>query len=165
MDESRTQHLFPAVYSLLFLLAAALSMTMLVTDKNLQTDFGTVSSGYFVHWYVILVTAIADVVGAGLLLLLRSRTAVKLGVLGSGLLTLVLLAAVFTYAQVGFTSMMQMADYLFGITYYGGDIRYLYDALLATYLATFVVGVVGLALTRETRLPASPSDGPTGSSS
>jgi hypothetical protein len=60
-----------------------------------------------------------------------------------------LLAGIFTYQQVGFASAGQMANYLFGITYYGGDIRYLYDILLATYVVTFLGGVVGLVATRS----------------
>jgi hypothetical protein len=121
---------------------------MLITDKNLQTDFGSVSSGYFEQWYLILATAVADVVGAVLLLVLRSRRAVLAGVIGSASLGLLLLVGIFTYQQAGFASAGQMANYLFGITYYGGDIRYLYDVLLATYIATFLGGLVGLIATR-----------------
>ncbi len=138
-------------YSLPFLVAAGLSLLMLATDKNLQTDFGTVTSGYFVHWYAVLAMAIADIAGAGILLAFRSRLAVKVGVLGSALFAVALVAAVFTYHQVGFTSMQQFADYLFGLTYFGGDVRYLYDVLLATYIATSVLGAVGLTLTRASK--------------
>lgn len=158
MESPRTKRLFPIVYSVPFLIAAGLSVLMLVTDKNLQTDFGTVSSGYFVHWYIILATAIADVVGAALLLAVRSRRAVLVGAIGSGALIAVLVGAIFTYAQVGFASAGDMANYLFGVTYYGGDIRYLYDALLATYIATFVMGVVGFVLTRTARTAGLPSE-------
>jgi hypothetical protein len=140
---------FPILYGVLFLITAALTTVMLVTDKNLQTDFGTVSSGYFVHWYGVLVTAVADVIAAGLLFLLRSRTAVKLGVIGSGVLALVFVGIIFTYSQVGFSSAGDFAQYLFGVTYFGGDIRYLYDLLLGTYVFTFVCGAVGLVATRN----------------
>jgi hypothetical protein len=140
---------FPILYGVLFLTTAALTTVMLVTDKNLQTDFGTVSSGYFVHWYGVLVTAVADVIAAGLLFLLRSRTAVKLGVIGSGVLALVFVGIIFTYSQVGFSSAGDFAQYLFGVTYFGGDIRYLYDLLLGTYVFTFVCGAVGLVATRN----------------
>ncbi len=160
-DRSSSKRLFPALYSLAFLLAAGLSFVMLATDSNLRTDFGTVSNGYFVHWYLVLATAIVDLVGAAVLLLVRSRTVVKLGVVGSALLTLALVGVIGTYAQVGFASATAFAQYLFGVTYYGGELRYLYDVLLATYLGTFVIGVVGLALTREARAPA--PDGPANS--
>ena len=80
--------------------------------------------------------------------------------MGSGLLALALVCAVFTYQQAGLTSATQFADYLFGVTYFGGDIRYLYDTLLATDVATFIAGIVGLARTRDVRLLArSPETG------
>jgi hypothetical protein len=165
MDSRARRPLFPVLYSLLFLVAAGLSMVMLVTDKNLQTDFGTISSGYFVHWYVVLVTAIADVVGAAILLVLRSRTSVKLGVAGSGLMIVVFLGVILTYSEVGFTSATAFAQYLFGVTYFGGDVRYLYDLLLGTYIFTFLTGAVGLALTRSSTAPREPSDVPKSASS
>ena len=150
MASARMKNLFPPIYSLAFLVAAGLSVLMLMTDKNLQTDFGTMSSGYYAHWYAVLAMTVADVVAAALLLLLRSRVSVKLVTAGSGLLTVALLGVILTYQQVGFASAMAFANYLFGVTYFGGDIRYLYDVLLATDIVTFVGGVVGLVLTRET---------------
>jgi len=149
----------PAYYGLPFLLAFVLSVVMLITDKNLQTNFGSVSSGYYLHWYVVAGTAVADILGAVLLFLLRSSIALKTGVVGSGLLVAVFLGDIFTYSQVGFSSASDFANYLFGVTYYGGDIRYLYDVLLAVYIATFLWGIVSLVLTRR----ASPSVGPSGS--
>jgi len=147
----------PILFSAAFVLAFALAVVMLITDTNLQTDFGSMSSGYYVHWYVILGTAVADLIGVVLLLLLRSRTAVKLCTLGSGLLVAVFLAAIFTYSQVGFASASDFANYLFGVTYSGGDIRYLYDVLLAVYIATFLWGVVGLAVSWGTAVRAAPT--------
>lgn len=158
MESARPKSVFPIVYSLPFLLAFGLSVLMLATDKNLQTNFGAVSSGYFVHWYVVAVTAAADLVGAFLLLILRSRTSVKLGTIGSGLLVILFLGVVLTYQQVGFTSAYAFAQYLFGITYYGGDIRYLYDGLLATYIGTFLLGVVDLVVTRNSQESSSRND-------
>ena len=138
----------PIFYSGAFVLAFALSVVMLMTDTNLQTNFGTTSM-YYAHWYVVLGTAVADLVGAALLLTFRSRTAVKLGVIGSGLLVVLFLGVIATYSQVGFASAGDFANYLFGVTYFGGNIRYLYDVLLATYLGTFVWGVAGLLLSRN----------------
>jgi hypothetical protein len=163
MSGAGSKGTFPVVYSLAFLLAAILSFVMLATDKNLQTDFGAMSSGYFIHWYAVLAMGVVDLLGVALLLVLRSRTAVKLGVIGSGLLTLANLAVIATYSQVGFASASDFANYLFGVTYYGNDIRYLYDALLATYLGTFLLGLVGLAATRER--PAAASVAPAGPAS
>jgi hypothetical protein len=158
MESSRRKNLFSAIYSLPFLVAAGLSVLMLMTDKNLQTDFGTMASGYYAHWYAVLAMALADIVAAALLLVFRTRRFVKLGVVGSGLLTVALLGAIATYQQVGFASAMDFANYLFGVTYFGGDIRYLYDVLLATDIATFAGGVVGLILTKESEALASPQE-------
>jgi len=148
----------PILYSGAFFLAFVLSVVMLVTDTNLQHDFGTMPNGYYYHWYVILGTAVADLIGAALLLILRSRTTIKLGVLGSGIVVVILVSAVFTYSQVGFASASDFANYLFGITYYGGDIRYLYDALLVVYIAAFLWGIIGLAMSRDR--PVTPASAP-----
>jgi hypothetical protein len=158
MADPPTKSRLATLYSIGFVVAAGLSILMLVTDTNLQTKFGTVSSGYYSQWYVVLATAVADLGGAAVLLTLRSRTSVKLGVLGSGALVALFLGVIFTYASAGFGSATQFADYLFGITYFGGDIRYLYDALLATYIVTFASGVVGLAATRAARAPTPAAD-------
>jgi hypothetical protein len=141
MPSSWRQISNPAYYGLAFALAFVLSVVMLITDKNLQTDFGSLSSGYYFHWYVILATAVADLAGAALLFALRSRSAVKAGVVGSGLLIALFVGVIVTYSQVGFSSATDFADYLFGITYSGGDVRYLYDVLLGVYVATFFWGV------------------------
>lgn len=134
-------------YSLPFFLAFALSVVMLLTDANLRTDFGAMGTGFYLHWDVVLATALADLVGAVLLLLVRSRTSIKGGVVGSGLLLAVFVGDILTYKEVGFSSASAFAQYLLGITYYGGDIRYLYDVLLVVYAAAFVAGLATLART------------------
>jgi hypothetical protein len=63
---------------------------------------------------------------------------------------------VFTYSQVGFASAGDFANYLFGITYYGGDIRYLYDLLLAVYAVTFLYGLLVLVLSRDREATPTP---------
>lgn len=131
------------IYGLLFLVAFVLSVWMLLTDKNLRTNFGLQTSGIYLHWYVIVVLAFADVAGAVLLFTLGSRRAVVAGIAGSGVAVLIFLGDIFSYSQVGggfFSSPSEFAKYLFGISYYGGDVRYLYDTLLAAYLITFLVG-------------------------
>lgn len=143
-----------SAYSSVFFLAFALSVLMLVTDTNLRTDFGAMSSGYFSHWYVVLATALVDLIGGALLVTRGSRTAIAAGAVGSGLLALLFVGDIFTYGQVGFNSAGDFANYLFGVTYSGGDIRYLYDALLAVYLIGFLAGVVALWRTRP--VPAYP---------
>jgi hypothetical protein len=146
----------PAYYGPWFLLAFVLSAVMLVTDKNLQNDFGAMSSGYYLHWYGVLAMAIIDLIGAILLFTVRSRLVLKLGVLVSGLFSLALVGVVFTYSQVGFASAGDFANYLFGITYYGGDIRYLYDLLLAVYAVTFLYGLLVLVLSRDREATPTP---------
>ena len=141
------------IYGAFFALAFALSVVMLLTDTNLRTDFGAVSSGYFLHWDVVLVTALADLVGAVLLMAVASRRAIEVGVVGSGLLALVFVGDIFTYRSVGFATATSFAQYLFGITYYGGDVRYLYDLVLVVYLAAFIFGAVALARTRNPEPP------------
>ncbi|MEM0129274.1 MAG: hypothetical protein QXG65_03825 [Thermoplasmata archaeon] len=136
---------------ILFLIATALAVTMLLTDTNLRTNFGTLSSGYYLHWYAVLAMAAVSVLGAGLLIGLRSRATILGSAIGSGLLALAMVADIATYAEVGFSSASSFAQYLFGITYYGGDIRYLFDVLLATYLVTFGLSLAALAWTRASR--------------
>ncbi len=152
-----TKFLGARLYSLAFLLAFALSLVMLATDNNLRTDFGTVTSGYYLHWYVVLVAGLADLAGAILLATLATRRAILGGVVGSGLLALVFVGDIFTYSQVGFSSATSFADYLFGINYYGGNIRYLYDVLLAVYIGTFLAGVILYWKTREPASGGKPS--------
>ncbi len=142
-----------SVYSVLFFVAAVLAIVMLLTDKNLQTDFGSKPSGsmffgYFLHWWAVALAAVATLVGGVLLLAVRSRRAIAGGVVGSALLSLVFLGDIAAYSASGFASAGDFAKYLFGITYGGGDIRYLYDALLSVYLFTFFLG---LGLYRVTR--------------
>ena len=142
-------------YGGIFLLAFALSALMLATDQNLRTGFGTVSSGYFSHWYVVLLSGIADLVGAAILLVYASRSAIKLGLVGAVLQVLMLLASITTYQSVGFATPDAFARYLFGIDYYGGYIRYLFDALLAVYLLAVVLGVA-LLRRRGAPVPGEP---------
>lgn len=147
-------------YGGLFLLAFGLSVVMLGTDSNLWTGFGSVS-GYYFHWWVVLVATAAELIGAIFLIVLGTRLAVKGGLVGSSLLTLVFLGDILTYKQVGFNSAADFANYLFGVTYTGGDIRYLYDLLLATYIAAAVFGAIILVRTRpRPSLPASEGASP-----
>ena len=148
-------------YGGFFLVAFALTIVMLLTDNNLRTDFDTVS-GYYLHWWVVLVTGVADIVGAALLVALGSRRAVKGGIVGASLLALLFLGDILTYQEVGFASASDFAQYLFGVTWYGGDIRYLYDVLLAVYIVTALFGLVVLWTTRPTRRGEGAAAGPDG---
>jgi len=136
-------------YAPFFLLAFALSVGILLTDRNLRTSFGPVSHGDYTLLYVLLVTALADLVAASLLLFAPVRRAILGGTAGAGLQVLVLTGDILAYREVGFATAADFARYLFGVTYYGGDIRYLYDVLLAVYLVTFGVGLVLLTVARR----------------
>lgn len=135
-------------YSLLYFVATALAVWMLLSDQNLRTDFGTLANGYYAHWFAVLAMAIASAIGGILLVTVRSRRVLLGGTIGAALLALVMVGDIFTYQQVGFSSAWDFAQYLFGITYYGGDVRYLYDALLAVYIVAAIAGAVLYSVTR-----------------
>lgn len=140
--------------ALLFLLDFAVTLVMLATDKNLQTDFGG-SPPYYLHWYGALGMGILDLAAAGVILTLRMGVApgeplrgFRRGLMWGGvvwpiLAALAMVGVVATYQQVGFQSAMQFAQYLFGVTAYPGVLSYipwLYDVLLAMYFLTAIVG-------------------------
>jgi hypothetical protein len=156
-------------FGLLLLLDFVLSLVMLVTDKNLQTDFG-VQSPYYLHWYGVLAMGVLDLVlGLSLLVSASGSTMQRMsssvrrtGVMGalawSVIAILAMLGIVTTYAQVGFSSMSQFAQYLFGVTAYPGALSYipwLYDLLLVLYVVTAAAGA--LASRRIAPTPASPT--------
>ena len=145
-------------YAPFFAVAAALSALMLVTDHNLRTDFGSLSGGYFSHWYGVLVATAAEALGAVGLLVVPRRSSVRAGAVGAGLLVLVFLGDLLTYREVGFSSAGAFANYLFGVRAGGGHLRYLYDAVLAVDLAAFVYGLAALVGRRR---PAPPVAGGT----
>lgn len=142
-------------FGVLLLLDFVIAAVMLVTDKNLQTDFGA-QSAYYSHWYGVLAMGIIDLVVGVMLLASASVPALKRmsasaqrrGAIAALLWTVIALVAsvgiVASYMQVGFSSLNQFAQYLFGVTPYPGALTYipgLYDALVALYIITAVVGV------------------------
>lgn len=134
----------------LIYLAFIVTLVILFTDRNLQTNFGLVSSGYFLHWYGLLVTAIIDVAGASILIAKRTRKLSMTGAIGTILLALFLISDMFTYSMVGggyFTSFTQFGSYLFGLSKLSGSLSYipgLYDALFAVYIVASIVGLVSV---------------------
>ncbi len=128
-----------AISALLFI-DFVITAVILVTDKNLQTDFGTTPK-YFLHWDALALTAIVDLVGGVIVLALNARIFTKLAAAWSTFMILFLLADVATYHLVGFSTPGQFASYLFGITMYSGTtagsyIPGLYDLLLGFYVVT-----------------------------
>jgi hypothetical protein len=161
--ETRPNRLL-AAFGLLLLLDFLLVAVMLATDKNLQTNFGTVSP-YYSHWYGALAMGVVDLL-AGLVLLANSTTMpmprmtprlrMMLARAGLAWTILVIVASVgivATYQQVGFQSAGDFAHYLFDSPSVSGGSTYipwLYDALLAMYFVTAIVGVLAVVRTRAT---------------
>ncbi len=130
----------------LFLIDFIITLLILFTDNNLQTDFGN-ASRYFLHWYGLLATAIIDLIGAFIVFSRPVRAVFLAGLFGSALLALFLVMDVLTYSMVGFTTAGGFATYLFGISKYPGSLSYipgLYDALLASYIITAMLAALAV---------------------
>ncbi len=114
------------------------TLIILFTDKNLQTDFGSVHP-YYLHWYGLLVTGVVDAGGAVAVYLYPTRKITAAAAGWSVFMALFQVADIATYKLVGFSSPYQFAEYLFGLTHYPGALPYvpgLYDLLLLLYVAT-----------------------------
>lgn len=130
----------------LFVIDLIITLVILFTDRNLQTDFGRVSK-YFIHWYGLLVIAAIDVIGAGIVFSKASRGVFAIASVGSILIALFLVLDIFTYSMVGLTSISSFATYLFGVTKYPGSLNYipgLYDALFIFYIITAIVAAYAM---------------------
>lgn len=125
----------------IFLIDFIVTLVILFTDKNLQTDFG-VTKPYFIHWYGLLITGVISLIGGIVIIARPARRTFTVGAAGSILLALFLLADIALYSEVGFKTPQQFATYLFGISKYPGSLNYipgLYDVLFALYIITFAV--------------------------
>ncbi|MFG1546005.1 MAG: hypothetical protein AAE976_05840 [Thermoplasmataceae archaeon] len=123
---------------ILLLIDFAITITILFTDKNLQTDFGVVKP-YFIHWYGLLITGIVDIIGAGIIFARPTGRNSAIAAVGTALLAVFLIADIATYSMVGFTSASSFATYLFGFSKFKGSLPYipgLYDVLFAFYIVT-----------------------------
>ena len=130
----------------LFIVAFVVAVIILLTDKNLQTDFG-IHTRYFIHWYGMLVIAIVALIAGAILLTTKKRNLGLAGTMGSAFIALFLVGDLATYSQVGFTSVSQFATYLFGVTKYPGSLSYIpgmYDLLLILFVLTAVIGAISL---------------------
>ncbi len=115
-----------------------ITLVILFTDKNLQTDFGIVKP-YFIHWYGLLITGIVDIIGAGIIFYRPNGTNSTIAAVGSALLAVFLIADIATYSMVGFSTASSFATYLFGFNKYPGSLSYIpgmYDILFAFYIIT-----------------------------
>jgi hypothetical protein len=147
----------------LLLLDFVVSVIMLITDKNLQTDFGGAKM-YYAHWYGVLAMGLVDLAGAMVVILFAFpasgegrpgwlRRQVGLVALGWSVLAIVAMVGIVeTYSQVGFSSESQFSKYLFGTTAYPGALSYipwLYDFLLVCYVLTAIVAVLAIWRSRS----------------
>ena len=123
------------------------AVIILLTDKNLQTDFG-IHARYFIHWYGMLVIAIIALIAGAILLTSKKRSLGLAGTIGSAFIALFLVGDLATYSQVGFTSVSQFATYLFGVTKYPGSLSYI-PGIYAMRAET-LIGPDGVGTTRAT---------------
>jgi len=126
------------VVGILLLIDFLITMLILLTDHNLQTDFG-ITKPYFIHWYGLLITGIIDLVGAAIIFAKPTPQNTTIAAVGSLLLAIFLVADVATYSLVGFSSASSFATYLFGFSKYPGSLPYipgLYDLLFVFYVIT-----------------------------
>jgi hypothetical protein len=152
------------VFGILLLLDFVLLVVMLVTDKNLQTNFGTVSP-YYLHWYGVLALAVLTLLFAIAVLgslrpsmakasmFARNRYSLIGAMIWTWLVIVAMVTVVATYKQVGASSASQFAHYLFGVSAYPGVLSYipwLYDLLLALFILSAIVGVVAVLQSPKT---------------
>jgi len=149
-SKSTTPQLWRRGVGILLALDFVVTLAILITDKNLQTDFSA-THPYYLHWYVLLVTALVDLVGAPLVYLQSSRQLIRAAAGWSIFMAILQVADIATYRLVGFPNPSGFAVYLFGLTHYDGALPYipgLYDILLLLYIITAAVSAQ--ALTRRT---------------
>ena len=165
--KGRFAYAFVGLLFVAFLLLDA----MLITDKNLQTDFGAVSP-YFIHWYGVLALAIGTLVLAITIIVTAGRSALKgdrpklarysltVGTAWCWLAVAAMVGVLATYKQVGAASVNQFAQYLFGLTTFPGVQAYipgLYDVVLAVFVLSGIVGAIAVLQNRETTASTHPA--------
>jgi hypothetical protein len=132
---------------LLLVVAFITAVAILLTDNNLQTDFQTVPK-YFYHWYGMLVIALISLIGGVLIAVKHNTFFGKIGVIGSAVVAMFLVADIATYSSLNVgLSASQFAGYLFSFSRYDGFQNYipgLYPLLFIEYILVIVVGVIGL---------------------
>lgn len=136
-----------------FLVQFLITLVILLTDMNLRNDFGIYTgSGYFIHWWGLLVTAVVDVIGVGLLILKPTRTVFKIGSGWSIFMVAFLFGDILLYKEVGFSTPTQFADYLFGFSKYPSTESYypgLYTILAAIYIIIVIFSLLLIFSKRE----------------
>jgi len=150
-------------FALLLFVDFIVAVVMLATDKNLQTDFGA-QAPYYAHWYGVLGIAVINLLLAVLLfasgpltsrgtLSASARKKLVVGGLGWTILAILgMVGVVATYSQVGFSSVNQFAQYLFGTTAYPDTLSYipwLYDAMLLLFVISAAIGILAVMRVRS----------------
>ena len=134
------------ILGFLLLINFIVTMVILFTDKNLQNDFGIYNgSGYFLHWYGLLITGVLDIVGAVILFIKPEKLFLIFGTIWSLFMIGFTFGDILLYNEVGFGSANQFATYLFGLSKYPGAESYypgLYDLLVAIYIIAFVYALI-----------------------
>ncbi|MHB1709203.1 MAG: hypothetical protein ACYCT2_07000 [Thermoplasmataceae archaeon] len=134
----------PAYFSLLFLVQFVITLVILFTDQNLQTDFGTVPK-YFIHWYGLLATGLVDIIAFIVLFVARKRSLVGVGVGWGVFMAIFQIADIATYSTLNVgLSAGSFAQYLFGVTKFSGALPYIpgmYDLLFVLYIVVIGVGL------------------------
>ena len=134
----------PAYFSLLFLIQFVITIVILFTDQNLQTDFGILPK-YFIHWYGLLATGLVDIIAFIVLLTVRKRSMVGVGVGWGVFMAIFQIADIATYGMLNVgLSAGSFAQYLFGVTKFNDALPYIpgmYDLLFAIYIIAIGVGL------------------------
>ncbi len=141
------------VLGALMVIGFLITLVILITDDNLKNDFGLYTgSGYFIHWYGLLVTGIIDIIAAIILFLRPSRFCLALGFAWSIVMIAFLFGDTLLYSQVGFSTMSQFEDYLFGLSKLAGSESYypgLYDVLIGLYVVSLIYSGIALIMHRK----------------
>lgn len=144
-ESANTLRRYSAYFSVLFFIQFLITLIILTSDQNLQTDFGTVPK-YFLHWYGMLVSGIVDIIAFVILIFTAKRLFIGLGVIWGAFMAVFQVADILTASSlnVGLTE-SQFATYLFGFSKYPGALPYipgLYDVLFAIYIVIVIAGIV-----------------------
>ncbi|MHB8361156.1 MAG: hypothetical protein ACYDDC_05060 [Thermoplasmataceae archaeon] len=138
---------------MLLLIDFIVTLTILITDNNLKNDFGIYKgSGYFYHWYGLMITGILDLIGAIILFIKPQKIFLMLGAIWSIIMIAFTVGDIFQYKSVGFSNASQFASYLFGLSKFPGAEPYypgLFDILVGIYVIALIYSIIAVIKTRN----------------
>lgn len=147
MSDEKSVKIFKVSATALLIASTLISLVILFTDKNLQTDFGSVTR-YYYHWYGMLILALITLIAAIITIGSGENKARISAFLGSFLPILgIIYDLFFQYKQAGFSSYQQFGTYLFGVSKYPGTLSYipgLFDFYTAVLLISLIISLVWL---------------------